>query len=78
MATLGNGITFGDLLYSGRQESGGCASPTRAVFGGAYSPSALNTINYVNIMTTGDAIDYGDLTIARGTGALSNGHGALG
>ena len=78
LATLGNGITFGDLLYSGRQESGGCASPTRAVFGGAYSPSALNTINYVNIMTTGDAVDFGDLTIARGTGALSNGHGGLG
>jgi len=78
MATLGNGATFGDLTYSGRQEGGGCASRTRAVFGGAYSPSALNTINYVNIMTTGDAIDYGDLTIARGTGALSNGHGALG
>ena len=78
MATLGNGATFGDLTYSGRQEGGGCASRTRAVFGGAYSPSALNTINYVNIMTTGDAIDYGDLTIARGTGALSNGHGGLG
>ena len=78
MATLGNGATFGDLTYSGRQEGGGCASRTRAVFGGAYSPSALNTINYVNIMTTGDAVDFGDLTVARGTGALSNGHGGLG
>ena len=78
MATLGNGTTFGDLTYSGRQEGGGCASRTRAVFGGAYSPSALNTINYVQIMTTGDAVDFGDLTIARGTGALSSGHGGLG
>ena len=78
LATLGNGKTFGDLTYSGRQEGGGCASPTRAVFGGAYSPSALNTMNYVQIMTTGDAVDFGDLTIARGTGALSNGHGGLG
>ena len=77
MATLGNGTTFGDLLYSGRQEGGGCASSTRAVFGGAYSPSAQNTINYVHIMTTGDAVDFGDLTVARGTGALSNGHGGL-
>ena len=75
LATLGNGKTFGDLTYSGRQEGGGCASPTRAVFGGAYSPSALNTMNYVQIMTTGDAVDFGDLTVARGTGALSNGHG---
>ena len=78
LATLGNGKTFGDLTYSGRQEGGGCASPTRAVFGGAYSPSALNTMNYVQIMTTGDAVDFGDLTVARGTGALSNGHGGLG
>ena len=78
MSSLGNGTTFGDLLYSARQEGGGCASPTRGVFGGAYSPSALNTINYVQIMTTGDAVDFGDLTVARGTGALSNGHGGLG
>ena len=78
LATLGNGTTFGDLTYSGRQEGGGCASSTRVVFGGAYSPSALNTMNYVQIMTTGDAVDFGDLTIARGTGALSNGHGGLG
>ena len=77
LATLGNGTTFGDLTYSGRQEGGGCASSTRVVFGGAYSPSALNTMNYVQIMTTGDAVDFGDLTIARGTGALSNGHGGL-
>ena len=77
MATLGNGTTFGDLTYSGRQESGGCASSTRAVFGGAYSPSAVTTMNYVQIMTTGDALDFGDLTVARGTGALSNGHGGL-
>ena len=78
IATLGNGTDFGDLLYTGRQEGGGCASPTRGVFGGAYSPSAVNTINYVQIMTTGNALDFGDLTVARGTGALSNGHGGLG
>jgi hypothetical protein len=78
MATLGNGKEFGDLTYTGRQEGGGCASGTRAVFGGAYSPSAVNTMNYVQIMTTGNGVDFGDLTIARGTGALSNGHGGLG
>ena len=77
LATTGNGSSFGDLAYTGRQEGGGAASPVRAVFGGSYSPSALNTINYVQIATTGDAVDFGDLTIARGTGALSNGHGGL-
>ena len=78
IATLGNGISFGDLNYSSRLEGGGAASPTRAVFGGGYSPSAVNTIDYVQIMTTGNARDFGDLTVARGTGALSNGHGGLG
>ena len=78
MATLGNGTHFGNLSYSGRLEGGGCASPTRAVFAGSYSPGVSNTINYVQIMTTGDAVDFGDLTVARGTGALSNGHGGLG
>ena len=77
LATLGDGLNFGDLTYSGRLEGGGCASPTRAVFAGSYSPGVSNTINYVQIMTTGDAVDFGDLTVARGTGALSNGHGGL-
>ena len=78
MASLGNGTTFGELGFKGRQEAGGCSSSTRALFGGSYSPSTLSTINYVQIMTTGDATTFGDLSEARGTGALSNGHGGLG
>ena len=55
----------------------------RAVFGGGYGSSSpypeMNVLDMVNITTTGDAVDFGDLTIARGHGdACSNAHGGLG
>ena len=41
----------------------------RAVFGGGYGSSSpypnLNTLDMVNITTTGDAVDFGDLTVGR-------------
>jgi hypothetical protein len=37
-----------------------------------------NTIDYVEIATTGNATDFGDLTVGRGSAAsASNGHGGL-
>ena len=44
------------------------------------SPSTdINTIMYIQIATTGNAADFGDLTeTVRGKGGLSNGHGGLG
>jgi len=45
----------------------------RGVFGGGYSPTANNTINYITISTTGNATDFGDLTQARiALGGLSS------
>ena len=38
-------------------------SSTRGVFGGGNGPQ--NTIDYITIATTGNATDFGDLTIAR-------------
>jgi hypothetical protein len=39
---------------------------SRAVFGGGYTGSALsNVIDYINIASTGNATDFGDLTYAR-------------
>ncbi len=53
----------------------------RGVFtGGVIVPaySMVNTIDYITISTTGNAIDFGDLTSAKsGLVALSNGHGGL-
>ena len=40
----------------------------RGLFGGGYSPtnpSQSNVIGYINIDSTGDAVDFGDLTVAR-------------
>ena len=37
-----------------------------------------NTIEYVAIATQGDAVDFGDLTVARAQSpGASNGHGGL-
>ena len=57
---------------------GAVASPTRAVLGGGLSPSAVNTIQYVEISAQGDAVDFGDLTGAKSEASgCSNAHGGL-
>ena len=46
--------------------------------GGGLNPSAVNTIQYVEIATTGDAKDFGDLQHAKSEASgCSNGHGGL-
>ena len=68
--TLGNAVDFGDLSGT-RYALGACTNGAgygadRAVFGGGYDGgSALNTIEYVAVSTTGNATDFGDLTVAR-------------
>ena len=53
------------------------ASSTRSIFAGGGTPN-VNTINYVQIMSLGDAIDFGDLTGTRRLSmGISNGHGGL-
>ena len=63
--------------------SSGASSPTRGIFSGGYSspsPQAPgDTIDYVQIMSTGDTVDFGDLSQARAyCVSVSNGHGGLG
>ena len=81
IATTGNASDFGDAVYTNaNNQAGGCASPTRVVFGGGATPggSSRDDMCYVQIMTTGDAVDFGDLSVARMYAAgLSNGHGGL-
>ena len=81
IATLGNGADFGDLT-SARRDVNGVSSPTRGVWLGGTTDSSphadVNTIDYVEILTTGNAVDFGDLTTARkGGGACDNAHGGL-
>ena len=51
----------------------------RGIFAGGYTPSGSNnTMNYIEISTTGNAVDFGDLTYGRSrSGSCSNAHGGL-
>ena len=75
--TLGNFTSFGDLT-SIRNILSAAASPTRAVFFGGETPSKVNIMDYIQFASTGDAVDFGDLTQSMYTsGGTSNGHGGL-
>jgi len=69
IASTGNSISFGSLSQL-RTDLAGCSSPTRGIFGGGIQPvnpfTRYNTIDYITIASTGNAIDFGDLTVARG------------
>ena len=70
IATTGNATDFGNLT-DGRRNVGGVSSPTRAVFAGGRddtpaSDTEKNILDYVTIASTGNATDFGDLTVARG------------
>ena len=76
-ASTGNAADFGDLSQSrGGPGNGGCGSSTRGLFGSGitYSPTSFkDTIDYVTIAQTGNAVDFGNLSVARGdTAALSS------
>ena len=81
IATTGNAIDFGDLNTVGYGNSA-ASSSTRALFGGGLNANAgfakNNAVEYVTISTTGNALDFGDLTLATyELSACSNAHGGL-
>ena len=69
IASTGNATDFGDTVQaSGVANLGGSGSSTRGVFGGGYAPPSnneVNTIGYITIAATGNATDFGDLTVTR-------------
>lgn len=68
IASPGNATDFGDLTTASCMATAGVSDATYGVFGGRYvtTPGASDTtIDYVTIQTTGDASDFGDLTLAR-------------
>ena len=81
ISTLGNASDFGDLS-SARGYGAMCSSSTRAISAGgqaapanqgAISATRTNTMEYITIASTGNATDFGDLTVARSSlGATSN------
>ena len=77
ISSTGDATDFGDLSQSrGGPGNGGCGSSTRGLFGSGitYSPTSFkDTIDYVTIAQTGNAVDFGNLTVARGdTTAVSS------
>ena len=81
ISTTGNAQDFGDLTQA-RGLLAISTDSTRAVFDGGrfLSPTttASNIMDYVTIATTGNALDFGDLTLGRHRlCACSNGHGGL-
>ena len=78
IATLGQDQDFGDMT-EGRDGACSAASSTRIVTMGGRNPSNSSAIDYAQIMTTGNFIDFGDLSsTATFMGGASNGHGGLG
>ena len=74
IATLGDGIDFGDL-FTGRYYVCGLSSPTRALFAGGFVPGTIasNVIDFVNISSGGQAIKFGDMTQrAAAPGTVTN------
>ena len=84
MASLGDAQDFGDLTVQNRGQSCGLSNSLRvACAGGATNQSAntvTNAIEYVQIMTTGNATDFGDMTAntLRSQGCCGDSHGGLG
>ena len=66
---------FGDLtLARGYSPAGQTSSSTRGIFAGGYGGGGgYNRIDFITIASTGDAIDFGDISVAKfGQGGLSN------
>ena len=77
IATTGNGQDFGDLNGGtiGYHFRGSINDSTRGLFAGGYDPAGntQNKIDFVTIATTGNATDFGDLSVARrSAGGTSN------
>ncbi len=68
IASTGNASNFGDLTV-GRDRAGSVSNITRGCVcgGSARNPAAYNedTIDYITISSTGNAQDFGNLTVAR-------------
>ena len=62
MSSQQDAVDFGDIISAGSYGGGGMASPTRGVIVIAYTGSQVNNIEFCNIATTGNFLDFGDVT----------------
>ena len=66
--SLGNSTEFGDLSVA-RYPGGTGASSTRGIWAGGATPTRLNTIDFVTIANSANAIDFGDTQNVNGASA---------
>jgi len=66
ISTRGNAVDFGDRTYTS-YGTGGFSSETRGIFFGGRSGTSpkpnVNSIDYITMASTGNAIDFGDFTL---------------
>ena len=55
-------------MVNGRYGIAGVSNYARGVFGSSNISGVSNQMDYITIATTGNATDFGDLTVARGQG----------
>ena len=60
----GNAITGGDLLSAATRVEA-CGNAVRSVWGGGYTPSHINVIQYRSAASDGDTVDFGNLVTSR-------------
>ena len=81
IASTGNAVDFGDLSVARYSMSNcGASDNIRGLFmGGHRNPNpATDVVDYITFATQGNAVDFGDLDVAKSAGsAVSNGHGGL-
>ena len=84
IASTGNAVRFGDLMIGRAEQAGATCNRVRGLFCGGANPSSPNKTNsmeYITIASSGNAMDFGDLTQPRdriGGGCISDSHGGLG
>ena len=79
-ASIGDASDFGDLSVAKNYTEAFASDGTKGVVmgggdvSGIPAPAVINVIEYINIASTGDVTDFGDLTQAQHfAGAASNG-----
>ena len=70
IASIGNSLDFGDISVAAIREICGCSNSIRGIYGSGYiisTPTVIssNVLEYITISSTGNGIDFGDLTSGK-------------
>ena len=72
IASTGNALDFGDLTRK-KNAAGGASNSVRGLAGGGTeyrnSSTRTNNIDYITIASTGNAVEFGSLTVTRSHGS---------